>query len=219
MKRRRFFRAALAASAAPALIAQQTQAPANQPGPTSPVPPAMNPQQPPAPLNRTPPPTAELPRLETGVADEVGETAPRFFNPQQFAALKKLSEIIMPPMGGAPGATEARAAEFLDFLIQESPQDRQQVYKAGLDQLNAQAKKQFNKTFSEVDNSQAATLLAPLKQPWTYDPPADPLARFLREAKRDIRTATMNSREYATNASAGGGRRGGGGGQYWYPLD
>jgi len=62
-------------------------------------------------------------------------------------------------------------------------------------------------------------LLAPLRAAWTYDPPADPFARFLREAKQDIRTATMNSREWVTAAASAGGRRGGGVGLYWYPLD
>ena len=68
----------------------------------------------------------------------------------------------MPPINGAPGALDAGAPEFLDFLISESPQDRQQLYKVGLDQLNAQAKKRFNKTFAEMDATQTATLLAPL---------------------------------------------------------
>ena len=36
----------------------------------------------------------------------------------------------------------------------------------------------------------------PLRAPWTYDAPADPLARFLAAAKQDVRTATVNSREY-----------------------
>ena len=145
--------------------------------------------------------------------------SPRYFTAAQFGALKKLSEIIMPPLNGAPGALDARAPEFLDFLISESPVERQQLYKTGLDLLNNQSKKQFNKGFADVDGTQAATLLAPLREAWTYDPPSDPLARFLRAAKQDIRTATMNSREYASAAAAGGSRRGGGIGLYWYPID
>jgi hypothetical protein len=141
---------------------------------------------------------------------------PRFFNAQQFAALRKLSVVLLPAIGGMPGALEAGAPEFLDFLIGASPADRQQLYKAGLDALNAQARKLHNKAFADVDEAQAALLLAPLRQPWTYEPPADQLARFLREAKQDVRTATMNSCEYATSGSTGG-RRGGGIGQYWYP--
>ena len=83
-----------------------------------------------------------------------------------------------------PGALEAEAPEFLDFLIGQSPAERQQIYRTGLDILNAQAMKQFKKNFAEVDETQANTLLAPLRAAWTYNPPTEPLARFLREAKR-----------------------------------
>ena len=163
-------------------------------------------------------PTEEAPKLEIASLDVGGETVPRFFNAQQFAALRKLSDILLPPLNGMPGALEAGAPEFLDFLISKSPADRQQLYKAGLAALNAQALRQFKKPFADVDSAQASTLLAPLRQPWTYVPPADPFARFLREAKQDVRTATTNSQAY-TAAGATGGRRGGGVGQYWYPID
>jgi len=198
MKRRRFIQTlaaapAIAVPAAPALLAQQPGSPQARPA-------------------------EEAPKLELATPDLAAEATPRFFSAQQFAALRKLSDLLLPPINGMPGALNARAAEFLDFLIGASPADRQQLYKAGLDALNAQARKLYNKPFAEVDEAQAVLLLAPLRQPWTYEPPADPLARFLREAKQDVRTATMNSREYAT-AGATGGRRGGGIGQYWYPID
>lgn len=160
----------------------------------------------------------EAPKLEIASLDVAGETVARYFSAAQFAALRKLSDLLMPPLNGLPGALEAGVPEFLDFLISKAPADRQQIYKAGLDALNAQALRQFKKAFADVDATQAATLLAPLRQPWTYDPPTEPLARFLREAKQDVRTATLNSREYIT-ASSSGGRRGGGLGQYWFPLD
>jgi hypothetical protein len=53
---------------------------------------------------------------------------------------------------------------------------------------------------------------------WTYAAPADPFARFLREAKEDLITATMNSRE-VIEAQAAAGRRGAGIGTYWYPVE
>lgn len=143
---------------------------------------------------------------------------PRFFTPLQFATLQKLSDILMPRNGETPGALEAHAAEFLDFLISRSPRERQEIYRAGLDGLAAQAKKRFNKEFASLDDEGLSTLLAPLKQPWTYDAPTEPVARFLRVAKQDVATATVNSREYAAAASGGGGRRGAGLGLYWYPL-
>jgi hypothetical protein len=145
--------------------------------------------------------------------------APKYFSATQYAALRHLSDVLMPAINETPGALDARVPEFLDWLISQSPQDRQQLYRVGLDQLNAQAKKRFNRSFAEVDASQAAELLAPLRDPWTFDPPSDPLARFLRAAKQDVRAATTNSREYAAAAGSSGRRGGGGLGLYWLPLD
>ena len=107
----------------------------------------------------------------------------------------------MPPLNGHARRTGSEGAEFLDFLIGASAADRKQLYKNGLDTLNAQAQKQFRNHSPTSDEAQAGELLAPLRAAWTYEPPADPFARFLREAKQDVRTATMNSREYATARS------------------
>jgi hypothetical protein len=185
MKRRRFFQAVAAAGAVPALVGQQPQA--SQAG---------------------------TPKLETAVADTAAETLPHFFTAQQFAALRKLSDILQPSVNGTPGALEAKAPEFLDFLISESPADRKQLYRDGLDVL-------VKAGFIDADVAKATSILAPLRAPWTYDLPADPLARFLRAAKQDVRTATVNSREYnSAGASAGGGsRRFGAQGLYWVSLD
>ena len=192
MKRRRFVQALIAAPAVPAALAQQ------------PAPPA-------------PAPSLEgIPKIGIAVPDAGAETVAKFFSKEQFAALRRVSEILMPPgAGGAgsPGALDAGAPEFLDFLIGASDAARQRVYRSGLDALNAQARKNFNKSFSDLDASQAESLMSALHQPWGYQPPADPAAEFLQSAKQDVRTATLNSREYSV------GRRFAGSGLYWYPLD
>ena len=56
---------------------------------------------------------------------------PRFFDPPGLAALRRLGEILVPGRQNLPGATEAEAAEFLDFLIGQSPPDRQSLYREG----------------------------------------------------------------------------------------
>lgn len=160
----------------------------------------------------------EQPKVELSVADAAAETATHFFSPEQLAALRKLSDVLMPSVNDAPGALAAGVPEFLDFLIGASPEDRQQLYKRGLDTLNSKARAQFSKPFADVNSSQVDTLLAPLRQPWTYDQPTDAFARFLRAAKQDVRTATVNSFEWNT-ANSAGGRRTGGTGQYWYQID
>ena len=158
--------------------------------------------------------------LEVTPPDSVAAPAPHFFTAAQFAALSRLSGLIEPPLKGAPGALDCHAPEFLDFLIGVSPADRQQLYRNGLDALNAQARKQFNKTFAEIDDAQAHTILQPLlvAVPWVKDPPKDPLKEFVFAVRQDVPMATRNSPEFAA-AGAGTGRRGGGGGLVWNPID
>ena len=217
MKRRRFVKALAAVPATPALLAQQPPAP--PPGvPAEPAPGVpLNPAQPVQPPTR---PVVEATKaLEITLPDAAAEPVPHFFTPQQFAALQKLSGVLMPGVGKIPGANQAKAAEFLDFLIGRSPADRQQLYRTGLDALNSQSNKRFKKSFADLDSTQTDTMLASLREPWTFDLPNDPLARFLRAAKQDVRIATVNSREYSAASSAGGNRRFGNSGLYWYSLD
>jgi len=179
MKRRRFFKAIAALPAAPALFSQQPPAGGRSGrggGGRGPV---------------------NIPKFELTPADLAGDPAQRFFTPQQFSALRKLSEILVPPMRGNPGAVECGAPEFLDFLIGASPAERQKLYRAGLDALNAHAKKQYNKSFAELDAKEADALIRPLlvPVPWIHDAPKDPNVHFVTEAHSDIRTATQNSRE------------------------
>jgi Gluconate 2-dehydrogenase subunit 3 len=211
MKRRRFIQSLAAAPAIP-LIAQQT------------APPAAAPQVPAqaAPGGRF---GTSDPPLQTIAADLAAPpTAPLFFNADQFAALRKLGGLFAPTLGGHPSALEAGAPEFLDFLLSVSPADRQRLYRDGLDQLNAQAKKQFHIPFAELDATQADAILRPMLSviPWVEDLPKDPVRHFIAQAQRDFRTATQNSREWAS-AGAASGRRGrgfgGGVGLYWLPID
>jgi hypothetical protein len=137
---------------------------------------------------------------------EVGRPVPRFFNAEQFKALQLLSEILMPAIGKRPGAKEAGAAEFLDFLISQSPADRQELYRGGLDRLKG------------LTSEQMMPLLKPLTAEWTYAGPSDAFAQFLLAAKEDVMRATYNSREFAS-AMSQTSRGFSGSGYYWFPVE
>jgi len=160
----------------------------------------------------------EKPKLETSIADAAAQPICRFFSADQFAALQRLSEILMPAVGETPGAKQAGAADFLDFLISDSPADRQMLYRDGLDELNAEARSRYGHSFAEVSPVEVKPLLASLREPWTYRGPANPSARFLHAAKLDVLYATTNSREWSLD-QARRSRRAGGIGTYWYPID
>lgn len=208
MKRRGFFKTFAALPAANALIAQTPQ--------TRPqIPSAEPPRQPPA-AGRS-----NIPNFEETASEAVADSQTGFFTAPQFAALRRLSVLFMPPMNGNPGGAECQAAEFLDFLIGASPADRQKLYRDGLDLLNSNANKGFQKGFADLDDTQADAVVRPLLTPiaWEYDLPTDSGQHFIAQARRDIRTATQNSREWATAAEAAGRRRFGGGGTYILPID
>ena len=192
MKRRRFIKTIATASALPAALAAQ--------GPAA---------------------EALPPALELSSLDQAADPLPSFFSANQFAALTRVSELLFPKYNGLPSAVETGAAAFLDFLIGESPEEDQKIYIEGLDALNFQAAMRFDKPFAEIDEGQAHELLAPLRQPWTPEPSTDPLTVFLQRAKSDVRTATVNTQQWAEALASrdGGGRRIGGSGQYWLPLN
>jgi hypothetical protein len=211
MKRRGFFKTFAALPAAKALIAQ-TPPPAATQQSTTPAPTAAR-------GGRGGPPN--IPAFAETAPEVVADSQTAFFAPAQFAALRRLSALLMPPINGNPGAVECQAPEFLDFLIGASPAGRQHLYRDGLDLLNSTAKTRFQKNFADLDDAQADAVVRPLLAPiaWEYDLPKDPGRHFIAEARRDIRTATQNSREWAIAAEASGRRRFGTGGTYIMPID
>lgn len=219
MRRREFMKAALAASVSARNLLSQT-APA-QVAPAAPPPTTPNA----APLAPGPVPwmrglmetkPLSLPEL---VPDLVAQPATRFFNDRQMATLRQLCEVLLPPLGGYPGALDAGAADFLDFLISVSPPDQQRMYVGGLDWLDKEARGKFGVSFDAVDEKQADTLIRPWLRAWVTDhPPRELHVRFINVAHSDIRKATMNS-EMWSNAEAARGKDPGGLGLYWYPVD
>jgi hypothetical protein len=183
MLRRDFVRAVLAAGAAPKLLLSQQAA--------NPTPP------PPAPVPWLTGLTSKTPIPHVEAADQVAIAELRFFTPQQMATLTRLSDVMMPPIGDKPGAVKAQTPMFLDFLIGNSPDARKQVYSEGLDWLDTEAKKKFNLEFAKLTDAQADEMLKPWLRAWIRDhPPAEKHADFINIAHDDIRTATVNSKEW-----------------------
>lgn len=152
-------------------------------------------------------------KIEATPADAVADPRHKFFTPQQYATLARLCDLLGPAYNGKPSAKEAEVPQFLDFLLSQSPADRQLLYTQGLNQLDIDARGRRAKAFAELGDADAAELLAPLRAKWTWKAPGEPLARFLREAKSDVLRATMSSKVYA--AAAAGSRRAAGMNTYW----
>jgi hypothetical protein len=217
MQRRDFVRAVISASLVPkALISQE----AGNPAPTLPAPVPWTQGL----THKTAVPVTEL-------ADAVAEPEVRFFTAPQMATLNRLSDVLLPPMGGEPGALQAGTPLFLDFLIGSSPEPRRKMYAAGLDWLAAESRKKYNKPFSDLDDAEAGVLLKPWLRTWMNDhPPTEPHAAFINIAHDDIRHATINSKAWgdsnassnltgSTEALSARAEQSGAIGLYWSPIE
>ena len=205
MLRREFVRAIVSAGLAPKLLlAQQTANPA--PPPPAPVPWMLG-------LN----PKTPLPRTEA--ADGLAEGVGGFFNPTQMQTLTRLCDVLLPPIGGRPGALEAQTPVFLDFLIGASPAVRRNLYTGGLDWLQLEAQKRYKLSFSKLSDVQVDSILKPWLRTWMSDhPPIAAHADFVNIANDDIRTATANSKAW-DDAGLAAGRDWVTGGLYWSPIE
>jgi Gluconate 2-dehydrogenase subunit 3 len=161
----------------------------------------------------------QSPAIPSTIPDEIATTEQHYFHAEHMATLRKLGDILLPPLNGYPGSTQASAPEFIDFLISVSPVERQKMYRSGLDRLNFEAHKQFGIPFAQVNAEQADALLRPWLRTWMVDhPPTEPFARFINVAHEDIRTATMNSQQWSIAATSAG-ERAPGIAWYWSPID
>ena len=179
MERREFLRAMAVLAITPRwLLAQQNNA---APALPAPVPWTLG-------LN----PRTPLP--QTMVADTAGEMVPTFFSAAQIATLRRLSDVMLPRTQRHPGALDAKTPEFLDFLIGHSPAVRGELYTAGLNWLDREAKLKCKKPFAEVETAEVDAILKPWLRTWMTDhPPTQTHADFVNIAHADIRTATTNS--------------------------
>jgi hypothetical protein len=215
MRRRDFVKGILAASAAAKALGAQQAAP----------PVAQHTLPPPEPVAPGPTPwmrglTDVKPlQLSELVPDAVAQTDAHFFNSQQTATLRRLCAVLMPPLKGFPGALDAGAPEFLDFLVGVSPRPRRQMYLDGLDWLDGEANRKFAVPFAKVTDAQADALIRPWLRTWMAEQgPRELHAGFINQAHSDIRTATTNSQGWNERARAGG-YRSSGVDLYWYPVD
>jgi Gluconate 2-dehydrogenase subunit 3 len=203
--RRDFVRTAVLVGVAPrAFFGQQAANPA--PPPPAPVPWTLG-------LN----PRTPLPIVET--ADGIAVPEATFFSSAQMATLNRLCDLLLPPLGGKPGATEAGTPVFLDYLIGSSPEARKTLYRGGLDWLDAAARSKHRLPFAKLDAAQADSLVGPWLRTWMSDhPPTETHAEFINIAHEDIRTATVNSKQW-DDASAAAGQDWVTGGLYWSPIE
>jgi len=193
MKRRDFLQTVVSVPAGAVLLEQTTDAQV----PAAPAPPATAPA---AAANAA----AQDQVVATVGADTVAATDAHFFTDVQFATLRRLADLLMPPLNGNPGALDAQAPEFLDNYVAVSAADRQRLYRDGLDDLNRQAVARFKKPFADLTTADADAIVKPLFKVRGAIMSVVDLGPFINRAHQDVRTVTVNSAQWAAAQAAAG---------------
>ncbi len=92
-----------------------------------------------------------------------------------------LSELIIPADDRSPGAKAAQVADYIDFVLSESPAETKKVWTDGLAALDAASTSQSGKPFIESTAEQQTALLRDAAN--NEFNPTTPLETFFREAK------------------------------------
>ncbi|HMF61036.1 MAG TPA: gluconate 2-dehydrogenase subunit 3 family protein [Vicinamibacterales bacterium] len=89
-----------------------------------------------------------------------GPYSPAFFTPAEYAALSRLTDVIIPPTG-TPGAAAAGVPEYIDRVVSLNA-EHQPLVRAGLAWLQQQAKTRFSREFLSLDDADHVAILQPL---------------------------------------------------------
>jgi len=106
---------------------------------------------------------------------------PRFLSQQDYKALGRLCDIIMPPDENSPGACEAGVPYYIDSILLYTKPDEQQQWRSGLEQVQNAAQAKFERSFEQCQAQQQEEIVAEMAENETD--PQTPLQNFFRPLK------------------------------------
>jgi hypothetical protein len=115
--------------------------------------------------------------------------APKALTAHEYATLERLSDLIIPADEHSPGALEAKAAAFIDFLCGASEEMRD-IYTGGLMWLDeAMAHKYDGKTFLEAAPAEQTAMLDLIAYRRNASPELNPGIQFFAFCRRMVADA------------------------------
>lgn len=86
------------------------------------------------------------------------------FSADHEKLITEIADIIIPTTAAAPGAKAAGVGKFIPMMIKDCyPEEAQQVFVKGLDDVEARSKKEFGKSFLEITVKQREQLLGKVR--------------------------------------------------------
>ena len=118
---------------------------------------------------------------------------PRFFTAHEYATVVMLADMIIPRDGRSGGASDAGAPEFIDYLIARQA-DRQVALRGGLNWLDNECRKRFDKTFLQAADADRRKVLDDIAWPKRAAPEFRQGARFFTTMRDLVATGFWSSK-------------------------
>ena len=90
---------------------------------------------------------------------------PQFFTPSEWRTVRLLADMVIPADDKSGSATDALVPEFMDFMLNESSESRQQRFRDGLAWLDAESGRRYNVAFADASEADRRALLDDIAWP------------------------------------------------------
>ncbi len=121
-----------------------------------------------------------------------GVYKPRLFTPLEWAALRRLADLIVPADEVSKGALEAGAPEFIDLLCSNN-EELAAIYTGGLAWLDRQIENRHGTVFAEAKAEHQTAILDLIAYRKNMSPDLGPGIRFFEWARRMVVDAFYTS--------------------------
>ena len=96
--------------------------------------------------------------------NEPGKNSGNLFSADQEKMITELADIIIPTTSKSPGAKAANVGPFITMMLKDCyPADAQKAFVKGLEELESNAKKQFDKSFLAISAKEREQLMTKLR--------------------------------------------------------
>jgi gluconate 2-dehydrogenase gamma chain len=140
-------------------------------------------------------PAQEAHHVHEAVAQDktAGKYEPKSLNRHEYETLQRLADLIIPAADRSPGALQAGAADFIDFLCAASD-EMKDIYTGGIGWLDAEMRRRYNGTaFLETRPERQTALLDLIAYRKNQSPELNPGIQFFAWARRMVADAYYTS--------------------------
>ena len=127
--------------------------------------------------------------------DTAAAYVPKFFTPHEWRTVRLLADIVIPKDDRSGSATDAKAPEFVDFMLmdKETGESSRVQMRGGLAWLDAEMRSRAGKDFLSASDAQRRDLLDDIAYPKSARPEMKPGAAWFSRFRSSIGAAFFSS--------------------------